>query len=147
MGVKIIRVDIDDDNYYQPTDNVICYSTRLTLYHEYRHYIQHKLLGNFFILIILLSKIIPYISIWILMLNYVFDQTNLKILNNLTTCTLIICLVVGLILNLFELDANLFAYKRFKRKYDVESWKYLCIAQMTYIITYLFIPLITSIII
>lgn len=152
MGVKIIRIDTDDDSCYQPLNNIICCRTPLLLYHEYRHYIQHKLLGNFFILIIILSKLIPYISILILMLNSMSDQHNTNSLNDLLnsdliTWTLIICLVVGSIHNFFELDANVFAYKRFKRKYDVESWKYLCIAQMTYIITYLFIPLITFIII
>lgn len=124
-----------DKNLYDPFDKIIEFDGQIVhLYHEYRHYWQHKKFPT-------ISKIditIRYFYIKLLILSLILSFKYI-LLYKFLILLLIIC---GVFTNLVELDANIFAVRRMILKKNRVNYFKIFTYQMTYIFGMILTPII-----
>lgn len=114
------EIYVMDDDYRQ-----------FSLYHEYRHYLQFKYYPNMFNMDGEFRRIASWLPIFcIFMIN--------------TDIFLNVCymwLILGVVINITEIDANLFAWNRIRNKGFIPPTQHILTCQGSYIIQFIVSPL------
>ena len=125
----------DSNSCYFPESNEIYVMDddyrQFSLYHEYRHYLQFKYYPNMFNMDGEFRRIGSWLPIFCIFM------TNTDIFLNV--CYM--WLILGVMINITEIDANLFAWNRIRTKGFIPPTQHILTCQGSYIIQFIVSPL------